>query len=315
MNAAIRPLVIGLVNNMGISSMASAKMQFSNLLNATGYATELVCFTMRAPKDEIKDHLPIDAIVGFPLDAIIVTGMEVTTFNLQDEWLWQNFIRLHNWVERASLPAIWSCLAAHAAVLHRDGITRQPLGAKLSGIFNCRNAGPAHNLTNGLPGSWRCPHSRYNGLSRNALEANGYTIVSHGDDVGVDIFAHEDNPGSFYFQGHPEYQAGTLLQEYLRDMRRYIKGDNSTCPAVPISYLQSSEEAEFRILRLQALEGHDVMPALRALAGRATFQQVWMNSAVKLYANWLDIVAEHISCRSVWPASMDRTDPAGAAFL
>ena len=314
MNAAKRPLMIGLVNNMGISSMASAKMQFTDLLSATGYATELVCFTMRSPDDRVQDHFPIDAIMDYPVDAIIVTGMEVTTSNLQDEWLWQSFTRLHDWTERTALPAIWSCLAAHAAVLHRDGITRQPLGAKLSGVFNCYSSSQAHRLTNGLPGHWPCPHSRYNSLSSGALAACGYTIISHGNDIGADIFMHEDNPTTFYFHGHPEYKAETLLQEFLRDMRRYINGDTPTCPAVPTSYLNATSEAGFLTLQAQALKGQNVMPALRSLAGEVIFQQSWSSVATKLYANWLGIVAEHVSCKPAWVAPLDHTAPAGAAL-
>ncbi len=168
MNATLcavqRPLVIGLVNNMSLSAMPAAKTQFAGLLDATGYQTELVCFTMHTPHDGLCGHLPIAALADRAVDAIIVTGMEVTTSDLRDEWAWRGLTRLHDWCERESIPAIWSCLAAHAAVLHRDGISRQRLGAKLSGLFDCKRAYAHHRLTQDLPARWRFPHSRYNNL-------------------------------------------------------------------------------------------------------------------------------------------------------
>lgn len=293
-----RPLVIGLVNNMGVSALASTQAQFAGLLRASGRPTELVNFTMRHGAAWQHDHLPIDAITDRGIDAIIVTGMEVTASNLRDEWLWYSFTRLYDWCEQEAIPAIWSCLAAHAAVLHRDGIARQPLGTKLSGVFDCRRGDASHRLTNGMPQRWHCPHSRYNGLSAEALAAHGYIVLSQGASVGVDIFTHKDNPTSFYFQGHPEYYAETLLHEFLRDLRRYLAGEASFCPSVPATYLDTPMEREFEALREQALAGHDVLPAARSRAAQAMFRCDWTDAAIQLYANWLDIVKEHTSLRA-----------------
>ncbi len=310
---ARRPLVIGLVNNMAVAAMASTQAQFAWLLGATGRFTKLECFTMRKSQDGLRDYLPIEAIADRAIDAIIVTGMEVTTGNLRDEWIWHDFTRLYNWHEQKSVPAIWSCLAAHAAVLHRDGVTRQPLGAKLSGVFDCQRTSPLHRLTDGLPARWCCPHSRYNGLSAEALDARGYTVLSCGKAAGVDIFTRRDDATSFYFQGHPEYQAGTLLQEFLRDLRRYVTGQSTACPAVPTSYLDTIAEQEFAVLRKQAQAGHDVMEAARARAVHASFRRTWTDGAVRLYTNWLDIVAEHALRRSDWTMAVDAAPAPGAA--
>jgi homoserine O-succinyltransferase len=300
-----RPLVIGLVNNMAVPAMASTKAQFAGLLQASGRPVNMVCFTMRPPQDRPRDHLPIEALADRGIDAVIVTGMELSTSNLRDEWVWQKLTRLHDWCEQESLPAIWSCLAAHAAVLHRDDIARKPLGAKLSGVFDCQRAMPAHRLTNGLPSSWCCPHSRYNGLSRETLVEHGYTILSGGDAVGVDIFTHGDDSLNIYFQGHPEYQPTTLLREFLRDLRRYVAGEASACPSVPTAYLDSATEAEFAVLREWALGGLDVMRGAHARALHAGFRHNWTDAATRLYANWLDIVAEQKLHRSSWAAAMN----------
>lgn len=309
-----RPLVIGLVNNMGVAAMAPTQAQFAGLLRATGRPAQLVCFTMRPPQERPHDHLPLEALADYGVDAIIVTGMELTTSNLRDEWLWPRFTRLYDWCEQESMPAIWSCLAAHAAVLHRDGIVRQPLGAKLSGVFDCERNDLPHRLTKNLPARWQCPHSRYNGLSREALLARGYTILSGSDAVGVDIFTHGANSASFYFQGHPEYQTLTLLKEFLRDLRRYVTGESSICPAVPAAYLDAPAEEEFTVLREWALAGQDVMHGAHSRALCATVKPDWTAAATQLYANWLDIVAEHtLHLRAEWAMRPGATSTMRAA--
>jgi homoserine O-succinyltransferase/O-acetyltransferase len=308
-----RPLTIGLVNNMSPSAMASTKAQFARLLEATGHPAELVCFTMHSPQYEHYGHLPIAALGEHGVDAIIVTGMEVTTSDLRDEWVWPGFTRLHDWCDQESIPAIWSCLAAHAAVLHRDNIPRQRLGAKLSGLFGCQRASMPHRLTQDLPPRWNCPHSRYNGLSRGMLTAHGYSVLSEGAAVGVDIFTHTDQPASFYFQGHPEYQAGTLLQEFLRDLRRYGAGEMPACPSVPAYYLDAGTEQALSALRVQALAGHDVLQAARDVAQQAVFLRDWAGPAVQLYANWLGIVADHAMRRPDWSLTLEAAPQPGAA--
>src|SRR6202000_1633981 len=68
------------------------------------------------------------------LDALIVTGAEPRG-PLQDEPYWASLSHLVDWAEIGTLSTMFSCLAAHAAVLHLDGIVRRPLARKLSGVF------------------------------------------------------------------------------------------------------------------------------------------------------------------------------------
>ena len=67
---------------------------------------------------------------------------------------------------------IWSCLAAHAAVLHLDGIERHRLGAKCSGVYDCAKV-TDHWLTQGYPSPLKVPHSRLNELRASDLVCPG----------------------------------------------------------------------------------------------------------------------------------------------
>ena len=66
---------------------------------------------------------------------------------------WESLTRVLEWAERHTYSTILSCLAAHAGILHLDGIARRPLGDKRFGVYECvrvsdhpltrRRAGPS----------------------------------------------------------------------------------------------------------------------------------------------------------------------------
>ncbi len=85
------------------------------------------------------------------IDGLIVTGAEPIAATLPEEPFWNDLTAIIDWAEANTRSAIWSCLAAHAAVLHLDGIERQRLDAKCSGIYDCakvdrRLADEGHHL-------------------------------------------------------------------------------------------------------------------------------------------------------------------------
>ena len=112
------------------------------------------------------------------LDGLIVTGAEPRSARpATDEPYWDELTsagRLGAGAHRIS--TIWSCLAAHAAVLHLDGIERQPLPVKLFGVFACRGRRGASDVRRPGPGR-RVPHSRCNDLPEGLLAA-GYQILT-----------------------------------------------------------------------------------------------------------------------------------------
>jgi homoserine O-succinyltransferase len=54
-----------------------------------------------------------------------------------DEPYWAAFSQLVDWASHNTISTLWSCLAAHAAVLRLDRIERVPLREKCIGIFDC----------------------------------------------------------------------------------------------------------------------------------------------------------------------------------
>ena len=64
--------------------------------------------------------------------------------------------------------------------------------------------------------------------------------------AGVDAFAKQDGSFFLFFQGHPEYEADTLLREYRRDVGRFLGGEREDYPAMPLGYFNDDAAAAGR---------------------------------------------------------------------
>ena len=170
-------VTIGLVNNMPDAAVEATERQFTDLIRA---ATPNVVVLLklyaipevpRAPamrRELTERYRDIAELWDTPLDGLIVTGTEPRAENLRDEPYWETMSTLVDWASGHTSSAIWSCLAAHAAVLHADGIERRPLKEKRFGVFDCRLAAD-HPMTQHFPEPLWVPHSRYNDLPERAL--------------------------------------------------------------------------------------------------------------------------------------------------
>ncbi|MDE3163939.1 MAG: homoserine O-succinyltransferase, partial [Acidobacteriota bacterium] len=224
-------------------ALEQTERQFVTLLTAAAQEID-VCLGLYAmpdvPRSEAgvsivdEKYLSVDQLWDMRLDALIVTGREPLSPTLQEEPYWPVFTRLFDWAQERTYSTVWSCLAAHAAVLYRDGIGRVRRCTKASGIFECMQDS-RHLLLDGVPPRFHLPHSRWNTVSDDALRASGYTVLSHTGAGDVDIFVRQDKSLFLYFQGHPEYEANTLLLEYRRDIGRYCRGESAVYPTMPAS--------------------------------------------------------------------------------
>ena len=290
-------MVIGLVNNASAQALKSTERQFCDLLRAAMPGVDLQVRRYTCPgiprngglHDPARPYADIRDLPSDGLDALIVTGMEPHAGALMDEPIWSSLVQIADWAEDNAVPTLWSCLAAHAAVLHRAGIARTRLAAKLSGVFQCAPAAARHPLTRGLPSRWSCPHSRHHDLPEDLLTANGYQILSRSDVAGADIFLQQAGAPFIFFQGHPEYEGHSLLAEYKRDIRRYVADGRNGYPATPQNYFDPDTDAALARLRDRALQQRGV-PALSEIFGivdRAPCPAPWQPAATRLVGNFL----------------------------
>jgi homoserine O-succinyltransferase/O-acetyltransferase len=295
-----RPLSIGLLNNMPDGALEATERQFVNLLNAasSGFAIRLSLYYLPGiPRGQSalaymdQRYRSADLLPDSGLDALIVTGKEPLLPRLQDEPYWNNFVRVLEWARENTCSTVWSCLAAHAAVLHMDGIQRRKSEQKHCGVFEC-NQVSEHPLTANLPVRFRLPHSRWNGLPEDELTRAGYQVLTRADDAGVDCFIRHGRSLFLFFQGHPEYEADTLLLEYRRDVARYLRGESTTYPNVPRGYFdQINLEKLAEIQRGIAARPHEeTLAMLAALQPSLNGKGGWSSVAARLYENWLECI-------------------------
>ena len=295
-------LEIGLVNNMPDAALRATEKQFIDLLGAaTGERiVRLHLFSLPgvARGSAARAHIgsaygEIHSLKAGRLDALIVTGAEPVAPALSDEPYWQDMTDLADWAESHTVSTIWSCLAAHAAVLHFDGIGRHRLADKRFGMFDCDKVFDSP-LLEGLPAEFKAPHSRWNDLKEQDLRAHGYRVLTRSTEAGVDLFSKQWGSLFVFFQGHPEYAADTLFREYRRDVTRYLRGERDTVPALPRDYFDVRTEAtlERMAARAERHRGPDAqvrMPNDWALRRDAI--EVSRSGAVRIYRNWLDHIA------------------------
>jgi len=243
-------LRIGLVNNMPDAALQATERQFMRLLRqaAGNIRIDLHCFSLPSLKRSQtaqwrveKQYTDIADLGRLQFDGLIVTGAEPTAATLPDEPFWQELTDLIDWARTNTRSTIWSCLAAHAAVLYLDGIERRRLDTKCSGIYDCAKV--ADNwLTADVPSPLKISHSRLNELRAGDLTARGYQMLTTSPEAGVDIFAKQLGSQFVFFQGHPEYDALSLEREYLRDIARFLAGQRDTYPALPVGYFDAGTE-------------------------------------------------------------------------
>ncbi len=222
---------------------------------------------------------------------MIVTCAEPNASTIPEEPFWQDLTDIIDWAKTNTRSTIWSCLAAHAAVLHLDGIERQRLDAKCSGIYDCFSVAD-HWLTDGLPSPLRVAHSRRNELRAADLTARDYQLLTVSPEGGVDISAKQRHSQLIFFQGHPEYDPLSLEREYLRDISRFLAGERDNYPAFPASYFDSETQA--RLADFERRARIERRPALSAkLPGRTLRQDsATAPAATALLRNWLNHLSD-----------------------
>lgn len=306
-------LTLGLVNNMSGPAIHATTKQFHDLvMEAAGnIPLSLKIFApfanprhQTAQVSHSERYLEVEKLWTAKFDGMIVTGTEPKSTSLLDEPCWPFFKRLIKWSEDHVSSVIWSCLATQAAVYYLDGIERQPLTAKLSGIFDCEKY-QTHPVLDGCPSHWSVPHSRYNDLPERNLLSRGYQILTRSDVAGADIFTKSTKCLHFFLQGHLEYDGDVLSREYRRDVRRFLLGETDRYPDVPSRYFSPAAAAAFDDFRKGALNTR--RPGMIADFPRNadTIGVPWRQVAIAFYRNWLCCLAN----------GMKKVDESNSPFL
>lgn len=317
-----RELVIGLLNNMSAAALEATERQFTAMLNSAsdGFSIHLkryffpeILQSESAALYRGLGYESVESLWNSELDGLIVTGREPLTPSLRDEPYWNSFVRVLDWTRSHACSTIWSCLAAHAAVLHMDGIQRVRSEQKHSGIFDCARVSD-HPITAAIPDRFRLPHSRWNGLAEADLRRCGYEVITKTDQAGVDSFIKQERSLFVFFQGHPEYQSETLLLEYRRDVGRFLRSESASYPGVPRGYFGEEALRELAEIQSHAAERplEETLARLTALFSTTSKENGWHATASTIYRNWLERMASEKQLRAESSHAVTVTAPAGA---
>jgi homoserine O-succinyltransferase/O-acetyltransferase len=318
---------VAFINNMPDAALEDTEMQFFELLEAAA-GDLLVSVRLHSlsgvPRAE-RGQRHIDGfysstedLLNGRVDAVIMTGTEPRQRDLRQEPYWQALADVLDWAESDTISTVLSCLAAHAGVLHSDGIERCPLPDKQFGVFELTRAAD-HPLTAGVEQGLRFPHSRWNEVREESLTACGYTVLTKSEAAGVDSFVKKKKRSLFlHFQGHPEYFAQTLFKEYRRDIRRFLNRERETYPTMPHGYFNAANarllgEFQAKVIASPREELMSEFPEAALLAG---LQKTWHSAATVIYHNWLHSVVSQKTEASTFPAMAavyDRNSPKRSA--
>jgi len=288
---------IALINNMPSGALEATERQFRTLLDAaagsvkvrlTLYTLPEVPRTGAGRRHVSSCYADISDLWNSHVDGIIVTGTEPRAPKLEDEPYWGTLTRLLDWAEHLTHSSIWSCLAAHAALLHMNGIVRRPLQEKRFGVFECARVSD-HRLASAIPTLLQMLHSRWNEISEDSLVSCGYQVLTRSQNAGVDSFLKHSNSLFVFFQGHPEYEAETLLLEYRRDVGRFLRRERDAYPSTPQGYFDDDTTHSLNLLRDRALSDRreELLTDLANVLASSKVRNTWDSTAVCLYRNWL----------------------------
>jgi len=307
---------IALINNMPDPALEDTELQFFGLLKSASGNSPLsvrLYSLPELPRSEAglrhsRDfYYGIDDLLNNRFDGVIMTGTEPHKQNLEEEPYWPVMAKVLDWAERCTTSTVLSCLAAHAGVFYSDGIPRRRLPHKQFGVFGYDRVA-RHALTDGNGEVIHIPHSRWNEVAADALTACGYEILTRSENAGIDLFVKAKGNSLFvHFQGHPEYRAETLLKEYRRDVKRFLRGEQETYPSLPHGYFDATSAKTLNDFRDRIISNPrgELLAQLPDIDVTRT-QSVWQKSAAVIYRNWL----RHLRSRKTSSSASSRLTPA-----
>jgi homoserine O-succinyltransferase len=302
LHQTIRELHIGVLNMMPDAALAATERQFFRLVGESNPIAQFYMhpFTLQElPRGEqARAHIEryydtFGQICSEGLDALIITGANVSHPDLSQEPFWEPLREVFDWAQENVTSVLCSCLATHAAMQFEHGQTRRPLPAKRWGVFPHRVIRPTHPLVVDVNTQFDVPHSRFNDIGVTQFREAGLHLLVESVEAGVHLAVSADGFRVVYFQGHPEYDTVSLLKEYKREVQRFATGKRSTYPPFPENYFKPREQAilnEYRQRQAAALAAGDPAPGFPEQLVAARIDNTWHDAAEGILGNWIGLV-------------------------
>ena len=258
----IRPLKIVILNLM--PTKIETETQILRRLSNTPLQIEITLLqtATHESKNVSEEHMiafyqEFDQIKDENYDGMIITGAPVEMMPYEEVEYWDELCEIMEWSKTHVHSTFHICWGAQAGLYYHYGIAKEPLPEKLSGVYCHRVTHKGSILFRGFDDTFMVPHSRYTTVDRQAiLDEPRLKILAESDVAG--IYAVSTHGGrQVFITGHSEYDADTLLGEYLRDKRAGLN------PKVPENYFPDDDDTRQPLC-------------------------TWRSGANLLYSNWLN---------------------------
>ncbi len=324
----IREMHIGLLNMMPDAALEATERQFLRLVGESNQIVQFYVhpFTIKElPRSESaqayidKHYEPFEKLKTDGLDALIITGANVTEPDLAMEPFWNPLIEIIDWALENVTSTLCSCLATHAVLQFRHDQKRRLQPAKRWGVFQHRVIDRSHPLVADVNTRFDVPHSRFNDVSREQFEQAGLKVLVESASAGVHLAVSEDLFRVVYFQGHPEYDTISLLKEYKREVGRFFNREINDYPPFPKNYFTLQTQAileEYRLALSGAREQGKAMPPFPEELITLLLDNTWHDTAEAVIDNWVGKIYEvtNNDRRLPFMAGVDPQDPLGLRF-
>ena len=295
----IRELHIGVLNMMPDTALAATERQFFRLVGESNAIAQFYMhpFTLAALKRgaEAQAHVAqhyetFEQIKEQGLDALIISGANVTQADLSKEPFWKPLIEVIDWAYANVTSTLCSCLATHAVLQFRYAQKRRHLGFKRWGVYSHRVVDRTHPLVADVNTRFDVPHSRFNQVDRSQFADARLRVLVESEAAGVHLATSEDGFRLVFFQGHPEYDTVSLLKEYKREVARFAAGESRDYPPLLDNYFSLKAQAilaEHRERVRAALSTGNVVPEFPEARIAAGLDNTWHDTAEAVIDNWV----------------------------
>ena len=196
---------------------------------------ELLRIDDRPSKNTPTEHLnnfyrQFDTVKNRNFDGLIITGAPLGLVQFEDVAYWDHLQTIMSWAKDYVTSTLYVCWAAQAALKLLYNLPKRTRKEKLSGVYHHDVVSEFHPVVRGFDDNFLAPHSRYADFTAEYLsEHTDLDILATSDDAGVYLASSKDKRHVFV-TGHPEYDAHTLHNEYVRDLAEGMD------PAIPVNY-------------------------------------------------------------------------------
>ncbi len=328
----IRELHIGLLNMMPDAALAATERQFFRLIGESNPIAQFYIhpFTLdELPRgDKAKQHIAtfyesFEQIKQQGLDGLIVTGANVTGNELSTQPFWEPLINVFEWAHEHITSTLCSCLATHAVLEFRYKQKRELQKNKIWGVYSHQLQDKNHPLIRNINTRFDVPHSRWNAVSEKQFKQSKLRILAKStvdNQQHIHLATSEDGIRTVFFQGHPEYDAISLLKEYKREVLLFAnnKEDKSieNYPPFPKNYFTQHQQSilnEYRYRLLDGIKNKTTVPEFPEVLLSESLNNTWHDTADEIISNWMGLIYQltHNDRKKLFMDEIDINNPLG----